>query len=72
MAALGCVDMVTWFDGHALQRILDCRPDVLVKGGDWAPEHRRRRRGRGWGGSVHSIPFIHQTSTTLLDKIRRL
>jgi len=28
---------------------------------------------RGWGGTVHSIPFIHQTSTTaLLEKIRRL
>ena len=75
MAALGCVDMVTWFDEDTpLQRILDCRPDVLVKGGDWAPE-RIVGAGevRGWGGSVHSIPFIHQTSTTaLLDKIRRL
>jgi bifunctional ADP-heptose synthase (sugar kinase/adenylyltransferase) len=28
---------------------------------------------RGWGGNVHSIPFIHEKSTTaLLDKIRRL
>ena len=28
---------------------------------------------RGWGGTVHSIPFIHQKSTTaLLEKIRRL
>jgi bifunctional ADP-heptose synthase (sugar kinase/adenylyltransferase) len=27
----------------------------------------------GWGGSVHSIPFIHERSTTaLMDKIRRL
>ncbi|HLQ00759.1 MAG TPA: D-glycero-beta-D-manno-heptose 1-phosphate adenylyltransferase, partial [Burkholderiales bacterium] len=26
---------------------------------------------RGWGGSVHSIPFRHQRSTTaLLEKIR--
>ena len=36
MASLGCVDMVTWFDEDTpLQRILDSRPDVLVKGGDW-------------------------------------
>jgi bifunctional ADP-heptose synthase (sugar kinase/adenylyltransferase) len=26
-----------------------------------------------WGGTVHSIPFIHERSTTaLMDKIRRL
>ena len=57
-----------------MQRILDCRPDMLVKGGDWpvdkivgAPEVL------GWGGKVHSIPFIHMRSTTaLLEKIRRL
>ena len=75
MAALGCVDMVTWFDEDTpLQRILDCRPEVLVKGGDWAPDRIvGAAEVRGWGGSVHSIPFLHETSTTaLLDKIRRL
>lgn len=75
LAALECVSLVTWFDEDTpISRILDTRPDVLVKGGDWpierivgAPEVT------GWGGSVHSIPFIHQRSTTaLLDKIRRL
>ena len=75
LAALECVSLVTWFDEDTpLQRILDCRPDVLVKGGDWpvdrivgAPEVL------GWGGQVHSIPFIHQRSTTaLLDRIRSL
>lgn len=75
IAALGCVDLVTWFDEDTpLARILDARPDVLVKGGDWAPE-RIVGAGevRGWGGTVHSIPFIHARSTTaLLDKIRRL
>ena len=75
MAALECVALVTWFDEDTPQQtILDCRPDVLVKGGDWAPE--RIVGGdevRAWGGSVHSIPFIHQKSTTaLLDTIRRL
>ncbi|MCP5269501.1 MAG: D-glycero-beta-D-manno-heptose 1-phosphate adenylyltransferase [Zoogloeaceae bacterium] len=75
MASLGCVDMVTWFDEDTpLQRILDCRPDVLVKGGDWAPERIvGAAEVRAWGGSVHSIPFLHETSTTaLLEKIRRL
>ncbi|QDX81407.1 D-glycero-beta-D-manno-heptose 1-phosphate adenylyltransferase [Denitratisoma sp. DHT3] len=75
MAALECVSLVTWFDEDTpLQRILDCRPEVLVKGGDW-PVERIVGYGevRGWGGAVHSIPFIHQRSTTaLVDKIRRL
>ena len=75
MAALGCVDLVTWFDEDTpLQRVLEARPEVLVKGGDWAPE---RIVGASevldWGGSVHSIPFLHEKSTTaLLTKIRAL
>ncbi len=75
MAALGCVDLVTWFDEDTpLARILEATPEVLVKGGDWpverivgAPETLAR------GGQVHSIPFEHERSTTaLLEKIRRL
>ena len=75
LAALECVSLVTWFDEDTpLQRILDCRPDVLVKGGDWPVEKIvGYREVIGWGGSVHSIPFIHERSTTaLMDKIRRL
>lgn len=75
MAALDCVALVTWFDEDTpLQRILDCRPEVLVKGGDWPVDKIVGcAEVRGWGGTVHSIPFIHQKSTTaLLDKIRRL
>ena len=75
MAALECADLVTWFDEDTpLERILECRPDILVKGGDWPVE---RIVGNvevtGWGGRTLSIPFIHQKSTTaLLEKIRRL
>ncbi|GAA5168437.1 D-glycero-beta-D-manno-heptose 1-phosphate adenylyltransferase [Viridibacterium curvum] len=75
MAALGCVDMVTWFDEDTpIERILQARPDILVKGGDWPVEKIvGYTEVLGWGGSVHSIPFEHQTSTTaLLDKIRKL
>lgn len=74
MASLACVTLVTWFDEETLQRILECRPDILVKGGDWPVEKIVGcTEVRGWGGSVHSIPFIHQKSTTaLLEKIRRL
>ena len=39
LAALGCVDWVTWFgDDTPLALILAARPDVLVKGGDWPVE----------------------------------
>ena len=75
LAALECVSLVTWFDEDTpLQRILACRPDVLVKGGDWPVERIvGYREVIGWGGSVHSIPFVHERSTTsLMDKIRSL
>ncbi|MDK9701906.1 MAG: D-glycero-beta-D-manno-heptose 1-phosphate adenylyltransferase [Sulfuritalea sp.] len=75
LASLECVSLVTWFDEDTpLARILDCRPDVLVKGGDWPVEKIvGYREVLAWGGTVHSIPFIHERSTTaLMEKIRRL
>ena len=75
LASLECVSLVTWFDEDTpLARILDCRPDVLVKGGDWPVEKIvGYREVIAWGGVVHSIPFIHERSTTaLMEKIRRL
>ena len=75
IAALEAVTLVTWFDEDTpLQRIVDCRPDVLVKGGDWPLERIvGNREVSGWRGRVLSLPFIHQTSSTrLLEKIRRL
>lgn len=75
LAALESVALVTWFDEDTpLQRILDCRPDVLVKGGDWPVEKIvGAAEVLAWGGQVHSIPFLHTRSTTaLLEKIRRL
>ncbi|MEI7969040.1 MAG: D-glycero-beta-D-manno-heptose 1-phosphate adenylyltransferase [Betaproteobacteria bacterium] len=74
LAALEAVDAVISFDTDTpLDLILQTRPDVLVKGGDWpvnlivgAPEVL------GWGGQVLSIPFEHERSTTaLLSRIRR-
>ncbi len=73
VAALESVHLVTWFDEDTpLALILACRPEVLAKGGDWKPEAIvGAAEARGWGGSVHSIPFRHQRSTTaLLKKIR--
>jgi rfaE bifunctional protein nucleotidyltransferase chain/domain len=73
MASLESVALVTWFDEDTpLARILECRPDHLVKGGDWAPDRIvGAAEAKAWGGQVHSIPFRHERSTTaLLAKIR--
>ena len=75
MAALGCVDLVTWFDEDTpIARIMESRPDILVKGGDWPIEKIvGYEEVLGWGGSVHSIPFeVERSTTSLLDKIRKL
>ncbi|HQS59038.1 MAG: D-glycero-beta-D-manno-heptose 1-phosphate adenylyltransferase [Gallionellales bacterium 35-53-114] len=73
LAALEAIDLVVLFDEDTpLDLILACKPDVLVKGGDWAPEAIvGAQEVIGWGGKVHSIPFLHERSTTaLLKKIR--
>jgi rfaE bifunctional protein nucleotidyltransferase chain/domain len=72
MAALGVVDLVTWFEEDTpLSLILAVRPDVLVKGGDWSPEAIvGAKEVSAWGGSVHSIPFEHERSTT--DLVKRI
>ncbi len=74
LAALESVSLVTWFDEDTpLELILRVRPDVLVKGGDWANDRIvGAREVLGWGGQVHSIPFLHQTSTSaLIERMRR-
>ena len=73
LAALAAVDCVVLFDDDTplgLIRLL--RPDVLVKGADYA-------RGaivganevEGWGGRVVRVPLVQDTSTTkLLERLR--
>ena len=70
IAALAAVDFVTYFDDDTpFDIILQIMPEVLVKGGDWtidkivgSPEVMAN------GGTVHSIPFLHDTSTTKLGQ----
>jgi rfaE bifunctional protein nucleotidyltransferase chain/domain len=74
LAALECVDAVTWFDDDTPEALIAaCRPQVLAKGGDWPVE---RIAGAGGvlarGGQVVSIPFEHQRSTSgLVRRIRK-
>ena len=73
VAALESVDLVTWFDEDTpLALIVALAPQVLVKGGDWAIEQIvGATQVQARGGTVVSIPFVHQRSTTgLLARIR--
>ncbi len=75
LAALESVNLVVPFDEDTpLKLILACHPDILVKGGDWPVEKIvGAREVQGCGGTIHSIPFLHERSTTaLLKKIRAL
>ncbi|MBY0576562.1 MAG: D-glycero-beta-D-manno-heptose 1-phosphate adenylyltransferase [Gallionellaceae bacterium] len=75
LAALESVSLVIPFDEDTpLNLILACKPDILVKGGDWQIENIvGAPEVQSWGGAVHSIPFLHERSTTtLLKKIRSL
>ncbi len=74
VAAMESVSLVTWFEEDTpLSLILICRPDVLVKGGDWPMgQIVGAREVLDWGGTVKSIPFQFERSTTaLLSRIRK-
>lgn len=73
MAALGCVDVVTWFEEDTpLALIQALRPELIVKGGDYNMETLPETAAvRSWGGDALAIPFEFERSTTaLLKKIR--
>jgi D-glycero-beta-D-manno-heptose 1-phosphate adenylyltransferase len=73
IAALESVSLVTWFDDDTpLTLIQSCLPDVLVKGGDWPTENIvGAAEVLARGGSVRSIPFQFERSTTsLISRIR--
>ncbi len=72
VAALESVDAVTWFDEDTPAALIAaCRPELLVKGGDW-PVARIVGAGEvlARGGAVHSIAFEHRRSSTAL--LRRI
>ena len=73
IAALEAVSAVTWFDDDTPEALIGaCRPDVLVKGGDWPAERIVGAAGvLARGGRVLSIAFEHERSTTaLVQRIR--
>ncbi|MGA8161426.1 MAG: D-glycero-beta-D-manno-heptose 1-phosphate adenylyltransferase [Acidobacteriaceae bacterium] len=66
LAGLEAVDAVVIFDEPTpLQLIEALRPDVLVKGGDYAGEEIvGGPEVRLWGGKVLFVPFVEGFSTT--------
>lgn len=73
LAALGCVDFVVLFAEPDPERLITAlQPDILVKGGDWAPDKIVGRDAvEARGGVVRTIPLVPGLSTTaLLERIR--
>jgi D-beta-D-heptose 7-phosphate kinase/D-beta-D-heptose 1-phosphate adenosyltransferase len=74
IAALAAVDCVVLFDEDTpLNLIQQLRPDVLVKGADYAVDAIVGAKDvEGWGGRVVRVPLVKNKSTTnLVAKLRR-
>ncbi len=73
LSALECVDRVIPFEENTpLELIGRIRPDVLVKGGDWAPEQIVGREVvEAAGGRVVVVPLVPGKATTsIIETIR--
>ena len=73
VAALASVDYVVLFDEETPLRLIEeILPDVLVKGGDYAPAKVVGREAvERAGGQVHLIPLVPGfSSSSLADRIR--
>jgi rfaE bifunctional protein nucleotidyltransferase chain/domain len=72
MASQEAVSLVTWFaEDNPQALIVEIRPDILVKGGDYnmdvLPETALMH---SWGGKALALPFVSGYSTTAL--VRRI
>jgi rfaE bifunctional protein nucleotidyltransferase chain/domain len=73
IAALGAVEVVTWFDEDTPEALIgQLRPDILVKGGDYDMQTLPETAlVQSWGGRALALPFVKGYSTTaLVKKIR--
>ncbi len=74
LAALACVDCVVLFDEDTPLALIErLRPDVLVKGADYARDAIvGANEVEGWGGRVVRVPLLQGYSTTeLIARLRR-
>ena len=75
LASLEVIDFITIFSETTPLKLIEyLKPDVLVKGGDWAEENVVGRESvASWGGQVVIIPEIKGASTTnIVEKIRKI
>jgi len=75
LAALEFIDFVTIFEELTpLELITYLKPDVLIKGGDWAEDKVVGRDDvKKWGGRVILIPEVKGKSTTnVVEKIKEV
>jgi D-beta-D-heptose 7-phosphate kinase / D-beta-D-heptose 1-phosphate adenosyltransferase len=75
LAGLACIDAVTHFDEDTPAALIAALlPDVLVKGGDYAPEAVVGRDSvEAAGGRLVIIPFVAGRSTTgILQRLREI
>jgi D-beta-D-heptose 7-phosphate kinase/D-beta-D-heptose 1-phosphate adenosyltransferase len=75
IAALEFIDFVTIFpESTPLELINYLKPDILIKGGDWAEKDVvGRKEIKEWGGRVAIIPEVEGKSTTnIVEKIKDL
>jgi rfaE bifunctional protein nucleotidyltransferase chain/domain len=75
IAALEFIDFVTIFNELTPMEIINyLKPDILIKGGDWAEEDVvGREEIKEWGGRVAIIPEVEGKSTTnIVEKIKDL
>jgi D-glycero-beta-D-manno-heptose 1-phosphate adenylyltransferase len=73
LAALESVSLVVEFDENtALETVLEARPEIYAKGGDYAMDQIPEGQAvLGYGGTAVAIDFAHDRSTTkLLAKVR--
>jgi len=73
LAALESVDMAVLFTEQTPVSLIEkIRPDIYVKGGDYAIDTLAEAHlVKTWGGKAIAIPFLYERSTTsLLGKIR--
>jgi D-beta-D-heptose 7-phosphate kinase/D-beta-D-heptose 1-phosphate adenosyltransferase len=72
LAGLAAVDHVIAFAGDTPLALVEAiRPDVLVKGADWAEQDiAGASEVRAWGGRVERIALVPGVSTT--DLLRRI
>lgn len=73
IAAFACVDCVVLFDEDTPRELIRrLKPDVLVKGADYARDQIvGGDEVEGWGGKVVRVPLVEGKSTTaMLDRLR--